>query len=398
VDRGIFSGNAFVDREGRAVALYHGVGAGNCIATSTDDDLATWQKLPTNPIVPIPKQGDKDFGTYESWDPHGWFEDDTYYAVFGGHKPALFKGKELDRWEHVGPLLDQDLPGVDADEDISCPDLFRLGDKHILLCISHRRGCRYYVGRFDGTQFHAESHHRMNWAGGTCFAPESLLDAQGRRIMWAWVLDRRPADMARAAGWSGVMTLPRVLGLGDQGVMTIRPVSELADLRYGGRTQRNIPVDRSLQVFPALAGDCLELSLVSETTDNQTLSLEVRRSPNGEETTVITYDHARGVLSVDVSRSSLNPRITYHTYCMRADDNPTVTVQEAPFRVADGEQLRLRVFLDASILEVFANDRQCLTQRIYPTRPDSLGVGLRGNGPAQVLSLTGWNLRPTLPW
>jgi sucrose-6-phosphate hydrolase SacC (GH32 family) len=238
----------------------------------------------------------------------------------------------------------------------------------------------------------------MNWPGGTCFAPESLLDGQGRRIMWAWVLDARPADVARASGWSGVMTLPRVLTLNEQGTMTIRPAAELADLRYGGRTQRNLDIDRELQLFGDMSGDCRELALVSEVQAGQILSLEVRRSPDGEETTVITYDHARGMLAVDVSRSSLDPRIAYHTFCMRAEDNPRVTVQEAPFRVAEGEQLHLRVFLDASILEVFANDRQCLTQRIYPTRSDSLGVGLRSNGPTQVLSLTGWNLRPTLPW
>jgi sucrose-6-phosphate hydrolase SacC (GH32 family) len=399
VDRGIFSGNAFVDRDGRAVALYHGVGAGNCIATSTDADLKTWHKLPSNPIVPIPRQGDEGFGIYESWDPHGWFENDTYYAVFGGHKPTVFRAKELDDWSYVGPLLDRDLPGVDEDEDISCPDLFRLGDKHILLCISHRRGCRYYIGHFDGTQFHAESHHRMNWPGGTCFAPESLLDAQGRRIFWAWVLDRRPVDMAMASGWSGVMTLPRVLTLDAAGVLGIRPPAELTDLRYGGHSQRGFAIGPKLQTLPGLAGDCMELAMQVQEATSQTITLEVRRSPAGEETTAITYDHARGTLSIDVSRSTLDPRITYDTYCMRGGDhNPRVTVQEAPFQLREGEPLRLRVFLDASILEVFANDRQCLTQRIYPSRPDSMGVALRSGEPIRISSITGWSMRPTVPW
>lgn len=400
VDRGIFSGNAFVDRDGRAVALYHGVGAGNCIAISTDPDLATWHKLPSNPIVPIPKPGQPGHGVYESWDPHGWFENDTYYAVFGGHKPTIFRGKELDQWEYVGPLLDHDLPGVDADEDISCPDLFRLGDKHVLVCISHRRGCRYYLGRFDGKQFHAESHHRMNWPGGTCFAPETMLDGQGRRLFWAWVLDRRPVDVAQASGWSGVMTLPRVLGLDETGTMTIQPPEELANLRYDKQEQRGFDLGPDLLPCPEISGDCLELALTADLATAQQISLEVRRSPNGEETTVITYDAARGVLAVDVSRSSLDPRITHRTFCMRAEnDNPVVTVQEAPFRLRNGEPLRLRVFLDASVLEVFANDRQCVTQRLYPTRPDSLGVGLWANGgTVRVDSLTAWRLRPTMPW
>jgi beta-fructofuranosidase len=31
-------------------------------------------------------------------------------------------------------------------------------------------------------------------------------------------------------------------------------------------------------------------------------------------------------------------------------------------------------------MEVFANERLCLTERIYPTRNDSLGVALRADG------------------
>jgi beta-fructofuranosidase len=47
----------------------------------------------------------------------------------------------------------------------------------------------------------------------------------------------------------------------------------------------------------------------------------------------------------------------------------------------DGELLRLRVFIDRSVVEVFANGRQCLTLRTYPSREDSTGVSVfaRGN-------------------
>ena len=47
------------------------------------------------------------------------------------------------------------------------------------------------------------------------------------------------------------------------------------------------------------------------------------------------------------------------------------------------------------MLEVFANERQCVTQRIYPTRSDSLGVTLfsRG-GSVDVKSLDAWDMAP----
>ena len=165
VDRGIFSGNCFVNKRGEATILYHGVGAGNCIATSGEPDLENWTKLPSNPIIPIPKKDSPEAKLYSSWDPHGWLEDDTYYAIFGGSRPALFKADELDDWEYAGPFMTRDMPGVDDFEDISCPDFFKLGDKYMLLCISHSRGCRYYLGQWKDERFHPEIHERMYHVG-----------------------------------------------------------------------------------------------------------------------------------------------------------------------------------------------------------------------------------------
>ena len=44
----------------------------------------------------------------------------------------------------------------------------------------------------------------------------------------------------------------------------------------------------------------------------------------------------------------------------------------APFKLREGEPLRLRVFIDKSVVEVFANGRQCLALRVYPGREDSV--------------------------
>jgi len=63
-----------------------------------------------------------------------------------------------------------------------------------------------------------------------------------------------------------------------------------------------------------------------------------------------------------------------------------------------GEPLRLQVFLDASVIEVFASRRACLTERIYPTRADSLGVSLLARGgTARLLTLEVWEMRAISP-
>lgn len=59
-----------------------------------------------------------------------------------------------------------------------------------------------------------------------------------------------------------------------------------------------------------------------------------------------------------------------------------------------GEPLRLRVFIDKSVVEVFANGRQCVALRVYPGREDSLGVSLRAQGKdAQLRSLDAWQMK-----
>jgi len=280
---------------------------------------------------------------------------------------------------------------------VSCPDFFPLGERHVLVCISHSCGARYYVGRWENEKFVPELHRRMNWPGGTCFAPETLLDGQGRRILWCWALETRPAERAP---WGGVMTLPRVLALAPDHTLVIDPVPELEQLRANRRTRSRFTVSAGAPVLlEDVRGDSLELEIKVKPGKARRFGVRVRCSGAGEEETVIVCDRDAGTLSIDVAKASLDQDTVSRTFCMKGGDNPPVTAQHAPFVLAKGEALQLRVFLDRSILEVFANRRQCLTQRIYPTRADSLGVALFADGgDATVAALTAWDLAPANAW
>lgn len=384
-EAGIFSGNAFFDKQGRVVLSYHGIGlGGNCFAIAQDDDLNAFKKLEANPVMKNP-----------GWDPHTWLEDGTYYSISGGNPgsgrvASLYTSTDdtLAKWTLLGPLMAGDMPDVFANEDISCPDFFKLGDKHILLCISHIRGARYYVGRFENKQFTPEAHYRMNWPGGSCFAPETLLDDKGRRIMWAWVL-----------GNPYTLSLPRLLSMGTDGVMHIEPVEELNTLRANPQTLKDVAVSVDTNVVAeGIKGDCKELHVIMDPRQSTACGVKVRRSPGGEEETVIAFDPARKVLRIEMDKSSLNTKAKPRTYAMtfmlpKGAENPEISAQEAPLELKPGELLNLRIYLDHSIMEVFANGRQCLTQRLGPTRPDSVGVSFftRGSS-ATVKSLEAWDM------
>ena len=152
------------------------------------------------------------------WDPDCCLVGDTYYAISGGRPPLLMKSSNLKDWEYMGPLFHEDMPddlGVDKNEDVSCPNMFKIGDKWMLLCISHGLGCAYYIGDFDDEKYLPEFYGMMNWRGRNVFAPESLLTPDGRRVMWACM--RFPQAVPNGTR-AGIPTMPRELSLPADGV------------------------------------------------------------------------------------------------------------------------------------------------------------------------------------
>jgi beta-fructofuranosidase len=145
-------------------------------------------------------------------------------------------------------------------------------------------------------------------------------------------------------------------------------------------------------VLDRVRGKAIEIEAVIDAGEAREVGLYVLRSPDGAERTRISLfrdaDRWLGIsaLQVDVSSASLRSDVFART--------PEVL----PFELAGGEPLRLRIFVDRSIVEVFANGRQCLTVRAYPEREDSAGVSVfaRG-GPARLVSLDCWQMRSVWP-
>ena len=384
---GMYSGNCFLNREGVPTICYHQHGLGNAMAVALDDDLNEWRKLDSNPITPKTREGDEHHGKYRSWDPYGWLEGDTYYAIFGGQRPAVAKSPALDgEWKYAGDLFAHGVEGVSLDEDVSCPDLFQLGGKHVLLCISHRLGCRYYVGEWRNEQFHPESHARMSWIDNSFFAPESLVDDRGRRIMWAWILDEPLFGARTKHGWSGTLSLPRVLSLGDDGLLRMDVPEEIEALRDGEVRKGPfvVPADEEVPL-DGIAGNSLELQVELESAEASRFGVKVCASPDGEEETSVFYDAKKKLMKIDTRRSG-------------PEDTPK-TVEAAPLELKPGERLRLRVFVDKSVVEVFANSRQATARRIYPSRQDSVGVRVSSaGGDTRVHSLKAWKITPSNPY
>lgn len=392
-EKSCYSGQALVEDD-RVVVMYHGPGAGNCVATSDDEWLVDFEKSPDNPVIPDADEGDP----YTIFDPDVWKADDVYYSLSGTQRgerhgdgcPAayLFRSTDLVDWEYVGPFLENcayTVPG----EDAAVPNFFEVDGEHVLVCFSHHRGPHYYVGEYDEAthQFSPRTHgrflngpttHEKSVGGlglGTLHAPSVLDGPDGRHVAFFNVVDGAPQE-----DWSQLVSLPRVIGLED-GQLTVEPPAELEALREDHRAfeAQSIPAGEDVALAPA-AGRAVEISAVVDPGDASQVGLSVLRASDGSETTDVSYYERADALELDTSRSTTR------------SDARSRPPEQAPLRLADDEPLRLRVFVDRSVVEVFANGRQSLTARVYP-HTDSTGVGLFARrGDARLQSMDVWTL------
>ena len=420
-DEGCFSGGAFVDDDGSAILSYwmlwgdRGIG----LARAQGPEYDSWTKLAANPVI-----RSSEWGVTELRNPDGqpfsvgsadpsniWKEGGRYCLLTGnllvlnklgraddapeseqGDRLYLFTSEDLQTWQYQRVFYQRRPEWTDRSEDNMCPSFLPLpaspdggpaSGLHLLLFISHNLGCQYYVGEYRDQHFVPQTHGRMTWVDNTYFAPEALIDGQGRQIMWAWLLDNPEGDKQR--GWSGVYGLPRTLWVGADGTLRQRPVDELACLRGPARRWRGRRLkDGQTMRLQNLDGRSCELAVDLEVGQAVRCGLKVRQAADGSEETLVYYDAQARQLVMDSTRSGVTGRRV---------------VERAPLALAPDELLQLRLFIDQSVVEIYANDRQAICRRVYPGRADSDGLALYAEGgEAQVRRLIGWDMAAANPY
>ena len=387
---------------------------GICIYQSHDPDLDRWVPLPQNPVIPLdpapedwPTRSNSRLPECVIFDPSGWKEGDTYYALIGNknHRPgyqgdstSLFKSTNLVDWQYLGPFYKSDRRWTEEIEDCACSNFFPFGDRHMLLMHTHQPHGRaqYYIGRYENERFHPETYGRLSHLGSLLAGPETLVDDKGRRLFWGWIREAR-RDWVDT-GWSGVMSLPWHLTPAPDNTLRIDPVAELRNLRYDEVRHPDLTLapgeERTLHGFQS---DCAEIQLTIHPTHATRFGLKLLCSPDGQEETVVTYDTRRQQVIVDFDRASLDPNLTYGR---NPRDTASATRRQiVPFALQPNEPLRIDCFIDRSVIELFINSRICITQRVYPTRPDSLQSSLfTEDHTVTAQNLVKWQMDATNPW
>ena len=388
-----FSGSTLVEDD-RVIAFYHGTGAGNMAAVSSDPLLLNWEKIPGNPVIPA-VETDELGQPYRIYDPCIWREKDGYYALSGTSSrektqhhirmtQQLFFSQDLRRWIYLGPFVEGDIytaPG----EDGAVPYFWPIGDRYALIFASHVRGAQYLIGDYDSLnhKFFPFTHGRFNFGTMTpaaVHAPSATPDGKGGLYVIYNMNQGKPTE-----GWNHIMSIVRQLTLRDDSTLSIEPVPAIEMLRFDEKHvgETALPANEEI-VFNGIVGNTMELSVKIDVKEARHVCINVLRSPGKEEyTSIIFYKSGRhSALALDISESSILPDVEARP--------PEI----APIKFEDGEILDLRIFIDRSVVEVFANSRQCVALRVYPGRTDSAGVSVlaKGNG-ATLRSLDAWQMK-----
>lgn len=387
VERMCFSGSTVVEAD-QVVAYYPGIDAGQMVAISKDPLLLNWEKLTGKPVrSPV---GDSCI----------WKEGDTYFGLVGA---GLVSSRDLVDWTaHGGFLEGNAFPLGDAS---ACPNFVPIGNKHLFLSFSHTLGGQYLLGDYSSQTHKLKpyAHGRFNHgfvSPGGVHAPSAASDGHGGVININNINDGRPSG-----DWDQIMSLPQHLTLGPDSKLRMGPVEAVASLRteHQHLGETILPANKEL-VLDTIQGDALELELDIDPKLSRWVQLNVLRSPNAEEQTSITFYNfdrklsiwydTKAVICLDGSRSSTLPDVWPRPPERAEVDYGSRNWDSAPTETTLGKRLKLRVFVDRSVVEVFVNEKHYLAMRVYPGRKDSLGVSIRAQGQEALLKkLDTWRMR-----
>lgn len=439
---GAWSGSATRLPDGRIVMLYTGstpesVQVQNLAepADPSDPLLREWVKSDANPVlVPPPGIGLTDFRDPTT----AWLlPNDTAWRVAIGSKDRdhaglalVYRTQDFVRWYDQAPAVMHVVPGTGMWE---CVDFYPVaaagagptngldtsappgpGVKHVLKAsLDDDKHDYYAIGTYDAAADAWTPDDAANDVGiglrydyGKFYASKSFYDpVLRRRVLWGWVgeTDSERADILK--GWASVQSIPRTVLLDTKTGSNLLqwPVVEVENLRMSGKRFDGIALDRG-SVVPLDVGKATQLDIEAEFVVDASAVEAVTEAEVGFNCSTSAGAAGRGLLGpfglLVLADEDLSEQTAVYFYLAKGTDGSLKTffcqddlraskandlvkrVYGSLVPVLDGENLSVRILVDHSIVESFAQGgRTCITSRVYPTRAiyDSARVFLFNN-------------------
>jgi len=339
----------------------------------------SWSKFANNPVIARQPSG------YDSFrDPYIWKDGSNWYMIvgcgsYGNGTVLLYRSSNLVNWTFLKPLYSGSSGAQGYFWEM--PSLVKItSSKYVLfinaLCDSQPAKNLYWVGTWSNETFTPDyavpkQMDTINWM----LSPSVFADGSGELLAIGIVPEKRSASDVLRAGWAHLFCLPRVLHLNLDGTLYQEPISALQQLRDEYYHYENLDIVPGQDLTSNIKSEQLEILLDIDLNQSQLAGITVLKSPDGTEQTRIYYDKIAKVMTVE---------------CI-----PGV-IESGTFELNGSESLKLHVFVDHSVIDVFANGRAFAT-RAYPSQSDSNGVSLYVNGgTAHINSLKIWKLKSSV--
>jgi beta-fructofuranosidase len=331
-------------------------------AATGDADLIHWQKSGANPVLSETLHGARKI--YDWRDPFVFRDGPKTFLVTGGHLGKegqaavnIYQAEDpsLLHWTYRGVLFQ--VPDAPTAE---CPNFFKLGDQWVLF-VSPYGKVQYFIGDFNGETCRFTPRHR-GWLdyGPNFYAPNTMLLADGKRLVWGWV-----NGFPGGHGWNGCLSLPRELAISPSGQLRQMPAPQLSKLRGKPVEWRDIRCENSYQTLRLPETNTLEILADLELENAKALELKLQSGAKDAQPLVVNVDRAQ----------------------------LTVVDAKAPFpSPEDAQKLKLRIFVDRSVLEVDANDDVWITKTIPPLDAKATLSIRSDGGPAKLRAVEAWSV------
>ncbi|MBT2287634.1 GH32 C-terminal domain-containing protein [Paenibacillus albidus] len=363
------------------------------------DQGRTWEYAKDRPIViENPGKNGEDPGGWDFRDPKVIRDDENnrwVMVVSGGDHIRFFTSTNLLDWT----LTDNWGYGDYVRGGVwECPDLFPLivqgtSQKKWVLMISTGANpatggsdSEYFVGSLtDEGKFVNDNPAgkvlRTDF-GKEYYASMSFSDmTDGRRVMLAWMSNWDYPFAFPTSGWKGELTVPREVTLGltkDGPRLAQTPVKEMELLRSRlfSTTDKRVS-SSSPNLLKGLVSGAYEIEAELEIPDGSTVSefgFNVREGANQK--TVVGYKVSEGQLFVDRSASGVT------------DFSSLFSTRHEAVMTAENKRIKLRILVDESSVEVFANGGKVVFSEVIFPDPASRAMSFytRG-GTVKVVSL-----------
>lgn len=397
--KGCWSGCIFADdviTGGKPNIIYTAVDyvkAAIAQAYPVTENLNVWDKSANNPIINGRPSGLSD----DFRDPYFFRNGNNAYIIVGSSKDGvgtttLHKfNPATSTWTNDGTVFFSGSSQAQDGRFWEMPNITPMGDGKWLFTatpLGTAQGVHtlYWTGTIDANgQFTPstsvpKSVELISKEGFGLLSP-TIYQHEGKTIVLGIVPDKLSSQANWDLGWAHCYSLPREWTLDDSGNLIQKPWDMLTGLRSGAGFDKSDFTQEGATALEGISGREIEI-LASFIVGQSPVGFNIFKNSVAEG--IIRYEPATNRLVADFSslRRLTNDNNIYNG----------VYECELPERLAAGQELKMNIFVDHSIIDIFINDKWATSIRVFPTAEDANGVEVFADSSANVKSLKAWNL------